>query len=206
MKSYWSIVNLDSRANGAVFRKSCPNPVSAGYCGCFLLAIQIFNFMFRTLIHLELAFIHSNRYGWSNFIFLNVGIQFCRTICLFVSLFFFCLARTDSSKLSSDPLLVYHGYTHKHTPARPGRTTGLCSTASLLSAKVFIDSLAKTTCTLRLSPLVGKKLAITVCFSEGHREGLPQEIHGRWAWAREKQETHWASSSLEPGTEEGIRH
>lgn len=40
---------------------------------------------------------------------------------------------------------------------------------------MFIESLTKTTCALEL-PSQGEKKAIIVSFSEGHKEGLPQEI------------------------------
>lgn len=60
----------------------------------------------------------------------------------------------------------------RHPLTRPGRTTGFCLTVSLLSAKVFIESLANTTCAPGSLLLWEKKLAITVCFSEGQREGL----------------------------------
>lgn len=59
--------------------------------------------------------------------------------------------------------------THLLDPEGP---LGLCLTVSLLSAKAFIESLAKTTCAPGSLLLWEKKLAITVCFSEGQREGL----------------------------------
>lgn len=56
---------------------------------------------------------------------------------------------------------------------------GLFYTAFLILAKVFIESLTKTTCALELSSWgkkKKKKWTIIVSFSEGHKEGLPQEI------------------------------
>lgn len=52
---------------------------------------------------------------------------------------------------------------------------GLFNAAFLIPAKVFIESLTKTICALELSSWK-KKIVIIVSFSEGHKEGLPQEI------------------------------
>ena len=61
----------------------------------------------------------------------------------------------------------------------------LFNAAFLIPAKVFIESLTKTICALELSSWKKKKIVIIVSFSEGHKEGLPQEIQRgfrRRAW------------------------
>jgi hypothetical protein len=61
-----------------LFRHFLPISICEVFSLCFLLVVLVFlGFKLRSLIHLELIFVQRKRCG-SNFIFLQMAIQFCQ--------------------------------------------------------------------------------------------------------------------------------
>ena len=71
------IVALSICATGAISRKWSTVPINSGVFPTFSsMRFSVFGFMLRSLIHLDLSFVHGNRYG-SIFI-LHGDIQLCQ--------------------------------------------------------------------------------------------------------------------------------
>ena len=74
-RSHLLIVSLRVCAAGVLFRKWFPMPMCLSVLPTFSsIRFSVAGFMLRSLIHLELSFVHDDRYG-SIFILLHVNIQ-----------------------------------------------------------------------------------------------------------------------------------
>ena len=72
-RSHLLTVSLSACAAGVIFRKWFPMPMRSKYTSHYI-RFSVAGFMLRSLIHLDLSFMHGDRYG-SIFIFLYVDIQ-----------------------------------------------------------------------------------------------------------------------------------
>ena len=69
------IVALSVFASGVIFRKWSPVPMHSRVLPTFSSTrFSVVGFMLRSLVHLDLSFVHGNRYG-SIFILLHIDIQ-----------------------------------------------------------------------------------------------------------------------------------
>lgn len=75
LMSHLTIIDLNSQANGVLFRKSFPMPASYSPCIFSSRQVRISGFEYKSLINVDLNIVQGDRY-WSNFILLHVGIQF----------------------------------------------------------------------------------------------------------------------------------
>ena len=76
-RSHLLIVSLSVCAAGVKFRKWSPVPMHSSVLPTYSsLRFSVAGFMLRSLIHLDLSFVHGDRYG-SIFILLHVIIQLC---------------------------------------------------------------------------------------------------------------------------------
>ena len=77
-RSHLLIVSLTVCAAGVLFRKWFPVPMRSSVLLTFSsIRFSVVDFMLRSLIHLDLSFVHGDRYG-SIFILLHVEIQLCQ--------------------------------------------------------------------------------------------------------------------------------
>ena len=75
------IVSLSVCATEVIFRKWSPVPVRSSVLPTFSsIRFSVAGFMLRSLIHLDLSFMHVDRYG-SIFILLHVISSYASTIC-----------------------------------------------------------------------------------------------------------------------------
>ena len=96
-RSHLLIVSLSVCAAGVIFRKWSPVPMHSSVLPTFSsMRFSVVDFMLRSLIHLNLSFVHGDRYG-SIFILLHVDIQLCQhyllnmlSFCHFIFFGFFC--------------------------------------------------------------------------------------------------------------------
>ena len=76
--SYLLIVSLSVCATGVIFRKWSPVPVCSSVLPTFSsVRFSVAGFMLRSLIHLDLSFVHGDRCA-SIFILLHIDIQLCQ--------------------------------------------------------------------------------------------------------------------------------
>ena len=86
-------------AAGVIFRKWFPVPMPSSVLPTFSsIRFSVTGFMLRSLIHLDLSFVHGDRYG-SIFIFLHVDIQLCQHHLLNMLSFFPLIFFTSLSKI-----------------------------------------------------------------------------------------------------------
>ena len=99
-KSHLLIVTVSFCATGVIFRKCSFVPVCSRRHSTFFFSIR-FNkteFILSSLIHLDLSFVHCNRYG-SICNLLHVGIQLCNHHLLKILSFFHCTILASLSKI-----------------------------------------------------------------------------------------------------------
>ncbi|CAO2640937.1 hypothetical protein LEMLEM_LOCUS25557, partial [Lemmus lemmus] len=88
IRSHLLIVSLSVCAAGVLFRKWFPVPMCSSVPPTFSSTrFSVAGFLLRSLIHLDLSFVHGDRHG-SIFIFLHVDIQFCQHHLLNILSFF----------------------------------------------------------------------------------------------------------------------
>ena len=90
--------SLSVCATGLIFRKWSPVPVHSSVL--LFYEVQCGWFYVEVLIHLDLRFVHGNRYG-SLFILLHVDIQLCQHHLLNMLSFFHLIFFTSLSKIRS---------------------------------------------------------------------------------------------------------
>ena len=72
------IISLSACATRVIFRKWSPVPMCSSVLPTFSsIRFSVAGFMLRSLLHLDLSFVHGDRYG-SIFILLHVDIQLCQ--------------------------------------------------------------------------------------------------------------------------------
>ena len=103
-RSHLLIVSLSVCAAGVLFRKWSPVPMHSSVLPTFSsVRFSVAGFMLKSLIHLDLSFVHGDRYG-SIFIFLHVDIQLCQhhllnMLSFFHLIFFASLSKIRCSKM-----------------------------------------------------------------------------------------------------------
>ena len=90
-RSHLLIVSLSVCATGVIFRKWSPVSAHSNVLPTFFaMRLSVVGFMLRSLIHLDLSFVHGDRYGFI-FILLHVAIQLCQHHLLKMLSFFHCI-------------------------------------------------------------------------------------------------------------------
>ena len=103
-KSHLLIFSLSVCATRVIFRKWYPVPIFPSVLPTFSsMRFSVAGFMLRSLIHLDLSFVHGDRYG-SIFILLHVDIQLCQhhllnMLSFFHLIFFASLSKIRCSKM-----------------------------------------------------------------------------------------------------------
>ena len=103
-RSHLLIVSLSVCAPGVIFKKWSPVPMRSSVLPTFSsMRFSVAGFMLRSLIHLDLSFVHGDRYG-SIFILLHVDIQLCQhhllnMLSFFYFIFFASLSKVRCSKV-----------------------------------------------------------------------------------------------------------
>ena len=98
-RSHLLIVDLSVCVTFVVFRKWFPVPMRPSVLPTFSsMRFSVVGFMLRSLIHLDLSFVHGNRYG-SIFILLHVDIQLCQHHLLNMLSFFHFIFLASLSKI-----------------------------------------------------------------------------------------------------------
>ena len=98
-KSHLLIVALSVCATGVIFRKWSPVPMRSSVLPTFSsMRFSVVGFMLRSLIHVDLSFVHDERYG-SIFIFLHVDIQLFQHHLLNMLSFFHLIYFASLSKI-----------------------------------------------------------------------------------------------------------
>ena len=98
-RSHLLIVSLSVCATGVIFMKWSLVPMHSSVLPTFSsIGFSVAGFMLRSLIHLDLSFMHGDRY-WSILILLHIGIQLCQhnlsNRLSFFHLIFFCFFIKD---------------------------------------------------------------------------------------------------------------
>ena len=97
-RSHLLIVSLSVFAAGFIFKKWSPVPMRSSVLPTFSsIKFSVPYFMLRSLIHLDLSFVHGDIYG-SIFILLRVDIQLCQHHLLKMLSFFHCIVLAPCQK------------------------------------------------------------------------------------------------------------
>ena len=97
-RSHLFIVALIVCATGVLPRKWSPVPMSCRLLPTFSsIRFNVVRLILRSLIHLDLSFVHGDRYG-SIFILLQVDIQLCQHHLLKMLSFFHCIVLAPCRK------------------------------------------------------------------------------------------------------------
>ena len=98
-RSHLLIVSLSVCAAGVIFRKWFPVPMCSSVLPTFSsIRFGVAGFMLRSLIHLDLSFVHGDRYD-SVFILLHVNIQLCQHHLINMPSFFHLIYFVSLSKI-----------------------------------------------------------------------------------------------------------
>ena len=98
-RSHLLIVSLSVCATGVIFRKWPSMPLCSSVLPTFSsIRFSVAGFMLRPLIHLDLSFVHGDRYG-PIFILLHVDIQLCQHHLLNMFSFFHFIFFASLSKI-----------------------------------------------------------------------------------------------------------
>ena len=98
-RSHLFIASLIVCATGVLLRKWSPVPISCRLLPTFSsIRFKVVRLMLRSLIHLDLSFVHGDRYG-STYILLQVDIQLCQHHLLNMLSFFHCIPLAPLSKI-----------------------------------------------------------------------------------------------------------
>ena len=123
-RSHLLIVSLSVCAAGVIFRKWSLVPVRSSVLPTFSsMRFSVAGFMLRSLIQLDLSFVHGDRYG-SIFIFLHVDIQLCQHLLNMLS-FFHLISFTSLSKIRCLKMCVKDLDKSNPPPSRKNRAKNI---------------------------------------------------------------------------------
>ena len=106
-RSHLFIDSLIVCATGVLPRKWSPVPMSYRLLPTFSsIRFNVVRLMLRSLIHLDLSFVHGDRYG-SIFILLHVDIQLCQHHLLNMLSFFYLVFFVSLSNISCSKVCVF---------------------------------------------------------------------------------------------------
>jgi len=114
MRSHLSILDLRAWAIGVLFRKFLPVPMSSRLF-IFSFRFSLSGFMLRSLIHLDLSFVHGEKYG-SIFIVLHTDIQLDQHHLLKMFSFFHCVFLASLSKMKCCICVWFYFWTFHSIP------------------------------------------------------------------------------------------